>query len=56
MQRTYAYPRVSGKGQVDGDGFVRQLESIKRYAKANDLTIERIFREEGISGTMESVF
>jgi DNA invertase Pin-like site-specific DNA recombinase len=56
MQRAYAYLRVSGKGQVDGDGFVRQLEAINRHAKAHDLRIERVFREEGVSGTTESLF
>lgn len=53
MTKAFAYLRVSGQGQVKGDGFTRQLEAIKRYAKANDIQIVRIFREEGISGTAE---
>jgi|SRR5579871_5259766 len=55
MPKAYAYLRVSGKGQVKGDGFPRQLEAIRRYAKSNDIRIESIFREEGVSGTKEAV-
>ena len=33
MKKAYAYVRVSGKGQVDGDGYERQEEAIYRYAK-----------------------
>jgi DNA invertase Pin-like site-specific DNA recombinase len=46
---------VSGKGQVDGDGFPRQLAAIKAYAKANDIQIVRVFREEGVTGAKESL-
>lgn len=53
MQRAYAYLRVSGLGQVDGDGFDRQQLAIQRYAKANDIRIARWFREEGVSGTKD---
>src|SRR5664280_2003302 len=49
----FAYLRVSGKGQIDGDGFPRQLAAIEGYAKANGLTLARVFREQGISGTKE---
>ncbi len=49
----FAYLRVSGKGQVDADGFVRQLNAIKEYADAHDIKIVKVFREEGISGTKE---
>ena len=49
----FAYLRVSGKGQVDGDGFPRQLAAIEAYAKANGLTLAKVFREQGISGTKE---
>src|SRR5579862_2304378 len=53
MTKAFAYLRVSGKGQVEGDGFTRQLEAIRQYAKANDIRIVRVFREEGVSGTKE---
>jgi DNA invertase Pin-like site-specific DNA recombinase len=54
--KAYGYLRVSGKAQVDGDGFVRQEQAIRQYAAANGYTIESVFREEGVSGTkaMES--
>jgi DNA invertase Pin-like site-specific DNA recombinase len=54
MKKVHAYLRVSGRGQVDGDGFPRQLAAIKAYASANDIKIVRVFREEGVSGTTES--
>jgi DNA invertase Pin-like site-specific DNA recombinase len=51
--KAYGYLRVSGMGQVDGDGFTRQSEAINRYASANGIAIEQTFREEGVSGTKE---
>ena len=53
MVRAFAYLRVSGKGQVEGDGFTRQLEAIKKYAAHNDIKIVKIYREEGVSGTTD---
>jgi DNA invertase Pin-like site-specific DNA recombinase len=53
MTKAFAYLRVSGKGQIEGDGFVRQLEAVKAYAAAHDIRIVRIFREEGVSGTKD---
>lgn len=52
-QLAFAYLRVSGKGQVDGDGFPRQLAAIEAYAKAHNLVLVKVFREEGVSGTKE---
>jgi DNA invertase Pin-like site-specific DNA recombinase len=52
-KKAFAYLRVSGKGQVDGDGFPRQLSAIDKYADANGLKVRKVFREEGISGTKE---
>jgi DNA invertase Pin-like site-specific DNA recombinase len=51
--KAFSYLRVSGKGQVDGDGFPRQKEAVEKYAKANRLEIAQEFRDEGISGTKE---
>ena len=51
MDKAFAYLRVSGKGQIEGDGFTRQLAAIKKYADANGIKIAKVFREEGISGT-----
>ena len=53
--KAFAYLRVSGRGQVDGDGFARQLGAIRSYAAAHDITIARVFREEGVSGTLEGM-
>jgi DNA invertase Pin-like site-specific DNA recombinase len=53
VTKAFAYLRVSGKGQVDGDGFTRQLEAIRKYAKEHDIRIVRAFREEGVSGTKD---
>src|SRR6185312_8855790 len=55
MQKAFAYLRVSGKGQVEGDGFTRQRAAIKAYAAANNFKIAREFREEGVSGTKETM-
>jgi DNA invertase Pin-like site-specific DNA recombinase len=49
----FAYLRVSGRGQVDGDGFPRQLAAIEQYAETNGLKVRKVFREEGVSGTKE---
>jgi DNA invertase Pin-like site-specific DNA recombinase len=50
MTKAFAYLRVSGRGQVEGDGFTRQLTAIKKYAAANDVKVVRVFQEEGVSG------
>lgn len=49
----YGYLRVSGRGQIDGDGFPRQLAAVEQYAAANGLHIVQTFRDEGVSGTKE---
>jgi DNA invertase Pin-like site-specific DNA recombinase len=49
----FAYLRVSGRGQVDGDGFPRQLNAVEQYAAVHDLKVKKVFREEGVSGTKE---
>jgi DNA invertase Pin-like site-specific DNA recombinase len=55
MTKAYAYLRVSGKGQVKGDGFPRQLQAIKSYSVAHDIKIVQVFREEGVAGTKDSM-
>jgi DNA invertase Pin-like site-specific DNA recombinase len=51
--KAFAYLRVSGKGQVEGDGFTRQLEAIKKYAAPCGIKISKVYREEGVSGTTD---
>jgi DNA invertase Pin-like site-specific DNA recombinase len=53
MTKAFAYLRVSGKGQVEGDGFTRQLEAIKKYAASSNTRITKVYREEGVSGTTD---
>lgn len=58
MAKAVAYLRVSGKGQEAGDGYARQLQSINRYATANDIvrTVELVqpeFRHQSVSGRGE---
>jgi DNA invertase Pin-like site-specific DNA recombinase len=53
MTEALAYLRVSGKGQVTGDGFPRQREAIRRYAKAHGLDVVEEYRDEGVSGTKD---
>lgn len=52
--RAVAYLRVSGRGQVDGDGFERQLTAINQYAAASDTKIEHVYKEAGVSGKTDA--
>lgn len=53
MVKAFAYLRVSGKAQVEGDGLTRQLEAIKRYAVEHGIKIAHVYREEGVSGAKD---
>lgn len=53
MTKAFGYLRVSGKGQLDGDGFPRQREAIEKYAAANDIEIVEWFEEKGVCGATE---
>jgi len=46
----YAYLRVSGKGQISGNGFHRQLKEIKRYCENSNFEIVKVYKEQ-VSGT-----
>jgi DNA invertase Pin-like site-specific DNA recombinase len=48
-----SYLRVSGKGQIDGDGFDCQRDAIARFATRNGLDVIGEFRDEGVSGAKE---
>jgi DNA invertase Pin-like site-specific DNA recombinase len=50
--KVYSYLRVSGKGQIVGNGFDRQLETIQAYCAKAGYEIERVFREQ-VSGTKD---
>lgn len=51
--KAFGYIRVSGLGQVDGDGFTRQREAITAFCGRSNLEIVRWFEERGVSGTTE---
>lgn len=53
MTKTFAYLRVSGMSQLEGDGFTRQTEAIERFAASSGMVICETFREEGVSGTKD---
>lgn len=55
MTKAFAYLRVSGRGQLEGDGFPRQRVAIKAYATAHDYRLIREFREEGVCGAIETM-
>ncbi len=48
-----SYLRVSGRGQVEGDGFPRQRESIRRFVASSGFHLIEEYRDEGVSGTRE---
>lgn len=51
--KAFSYLRVSGKGQLSGDGFPRQRAAVAKYAKAHKVELVAEFREEGVTGTTE---
>lgn len=53
--KAFAYLRVSGKGQVEGDGFERQRSAIQQFSKSNDLVIAHEYQERGYSGAAEGM-
>jgi DNA invertase Pin-like site-specific DNA recombinase len=53
--KIFAYLRVSGRGQLHGDGFTRQLLSVEKYAAAHRYQIVRVFREKAIPGATDMV-
>ncbi len=50
--KVYAYLRVSGKGQIVGNGFDRQLETIQACCDNAGYEIDLVFKEQ-ISGTKD---
>ena len=53
MIKAFGYLRVSGKAQVDGDGFPRQREAIASFALAAGIEIVREFQENAVTGKTE---
>jgi DNA invertase Pin-like site-specific DNA recombinase len=48
--KAFSYLRVSGKSQIEGDGFPRQRAAIDRQAKLMGATISTEYVEEGVTG------
>lgn len=55
MQKVVGYFRVSSLGQVDGDGFNRQQVAVSKFCQQHQLTYDKAFLEEGVSGTVEAM-
>ena len=53
MTPAFGYLRVSGKSQLDGDGFPRQRLAIEAYAAAHGIEIVRWFEERAVPGATE---
>jgi DNA invertase Pin-like site-specific DNA recombinase len=49
----FGYIRVSGRGQLDGDGFPRQRAAIEAYAAANGYRVVQWFEERAVCGATE---
>lgn len=54
MKEVFGYLRVSGRSQVDGDGFDRQKAAIQDFCSRKGWVVIRFFQEKGVSGTVES--
>jgi DNA invertase Pin-like site-specific DNA recombinase len=55
MKQAFGYIRVSGKGQVNGDGPERQELAIRSYAASQGIEIIRIYFERGVCGEIETM-
>lgn len=53
MTKAFGYLRVSGTGQIDGDGLVRQRDKIEKYAAAHDIEIVEWFTDGAVKGKTE---
>ena len=53
MEKVFGYMRVSSSGQTKGDGFPRQEQTMRDYARCHGLELVDIYRED-ISGTEEN--
>ena len=53
MQKVVGYMRVSSQGQMSGNGINRQSTAIKEYAGRNNMQLETVFSDLGVSGTIK---
>lgn len=54
MKPAFGYLRVSGRGQLDGDGKARQKDTISAFAAKNGFSIIRWFFDGAVSGEVET--
>ncbi len=52
MIKAFGYLRVSGRGQVGGNGFDRQKETIQNFANKSDIKMGKFFKEQ-VSGVKD---
>lgn len=52
MLEAYGYCRVSGAGQIDGNGFERQEDAIRTFATKNKIVLAHVYREQ-VSGVKD---
>lgn len=57
MKKLVGYVRVSGRGQVDGDGLDRQRDAIAAFCQSVEASLDpkHIFEERGVSGTIDAL-
>jgi DNA invertase Pin-like site-specific DNA recombinase len=55
MTQAYGYLRVSGKGQINGDGPERQELAIRRYASEHGIELVKVYFEQGVCGEVETM-
>lgn len=54
MKNVFGYLRVSGRGQLEGDGFDRQRDVINRFCMAQGWKVIRWFQDGAVSGETET--
>lgn len=52
-RQAVSYLRVSGMGQVEGDGLERQRQAVAAYARSASLALVDEYRDEAVSGTKD---
>lgn len=52
-KKIVGYARVSSESQVDNTSIGLQIEKINDYAKLHDLSVSKIFTDEGLSGSKD---
>ena len=53
--KVFTYIRVSGNGQITGDGPERQRDAIEKFCSTHALMFNGEFRELGVSGTVSGM-